>query len=296
MVAAWAAVVAAWLGRPAEAERRADAVDRWDYGDAARPADPPAEAWAALLRALMARRGVEQMRADADEGARRCAAAGIVAPAAELFQGIACVLCGDLDGGDAFFEDAASQAEEVGAYETLAVALAERSLVAMSRGEWGRAEAVRLQACLADAQIRYHGGDRARGRRSLAAALRLAEAEQLRLPLVMERSWIGPVLRHDPALADAHRRLLAPALRQGQRPAPPAASDPPPIPLVVEPLTERERDVLRHFSGMLNTAEVASEMYISVNTVKTHLKSIYRKLSATHCGEAVRRARQLELI
>jgi LuxR family transcriptional regulator, maltose regulon positive regulatory protein len=136
----------------------------------------------------------------------------------------------------------------------------------------------------------------ARGRRSLAAALRLAEREQLRLPFIMERSWIGPVLRHDPALADAHRRLLAPTLRHGQRPAPSATPDPRPIPLVVEPLTERERDVLRHFSGMLNTAEVASEMYISVNTVKTHLKSIYRKLAATHCGEAVRRARQLELI
>ena len=54
--------------------------------------------------------------------------------------------------------------------------------------------------------------------------------------------------------------------------------------------------MLRHVSGMLNTAEVASEMYISVNTVKSHLKSIYRKLAAAHRGEAVRRARQLELI
>jgi LuxR family maltose regulon positive regulatory protein len=67
-------------------------------------------------------------------------------------------------------------------------------------------------------------------------------------------------------------------------------------PVLVEPLTEREQEVLRHFSGMLNTAEVAGEMYISVNTVKTHLKSIYRKLAATHRGEAVRRARQLNLI
>ena len=66
--------------------------------------------------------------------------------------------------------------------------------------------------------------------------------------------------------------------------------------LVVEPPTEREREVLVHVSGMLNTAEVASEMYISVNTVKTHLRSIYRKLAATHRNEAVRRARQLELI
>ena len=51
--------------------------------------------------------------------------------------------------------------------------------------------------------------------------------------------------------------------------------------------------MLRQFSGMLNTAEVASELHISVNTVKTHLKSIYRKLAATHRSEAVRRARGL---
>jgi LuxR family maltose regulon positive regulatory protein len=66
--------------------------------------------------------------------------------------------------------------------------------------------------------------------------------------------------------------------------------------LVVEPLTDRELEVLVHVSGMLNTAEVASEMYISVNTVKTHLRNIYRKLAAAHRNEAVRRARQLQLI
>ena len=65
---------------------------------------------------------------------------------------------------------------------------------------------------------------------------------------------------------------------------------------MVEPLSEREREVLRHVSALLNTAEVASQMYISVNTVKTHLRNIYRKLAANHRGEAVRRARQLGLI
>ena len=49
-------------------------------------------------------------------------------------------------------------------------------------------------------------------------------------------------------------------------------------------------------SGLLSTAEVASEMHISAHTVKTHLKNICRKLAATRRGEAVRRARQLELI
>ncbi len=164
-------------------------------------------------------------------------------------------------------------------------------------------ERVRLQAWLADARFSYHSGDHSRGRRSLARAMRLAEREQLRLPFVLERGWIGPVLRHDPELARIHRHLFASAPRHDQSQAPsdlspqaPSGLSPKATVLVVEPLTEREREVLQHFSNMLNTAEVASEMYISINTVKAHLKRIYRKLAATHRGEAVRRARQLELI
>jgi len=156
-------------------------------------------------------------------------------------------------------------------------------------------EQVRLQARLVDARLSYGSGDGARGRRSLASALRLAEREQLRLPFVMERGWIGPLLRRDPELARTHRRLFTPAMRGGQPAAPPGTPERATAP-TVEPLTEREREVLRHVSGMLNTAEVASEMYISVNTVKSHLKSIYRKLAAAHRGEAVRRARQLGVI
>jgi DNA-binding CsgD family transcriptional regulator len=133
------------------------------------------------------------------------------------------------------------------------------------------------------------------GRRSLATALRLAEREQLRLPFALERSWIGPALRRDPDLACAHRGLLAPALGRDQLPGPQGAPERAAI-LVIEPLTARERDVLRHVARMLSTAEIASEMYISTNTVKTHLKNIYRKLAATSRSQAVRRARQLELI
>ena len=67
-------------------------------------------------------------------------------------------------------------------------------------------------------------------------------------------------------------------------------------PLIVEQLSQREREVIRYMSDMMSTAEIAAEMYISVNTVKTHLKSIYRKLAAAHRREAVRRARQLHLV
>jgi LuxR family transcriptional regulator, maltose regulon positive regulatory protein len=167
-------------------------------------------------------------------------------------------------------------------------------VLALAAGE-GAPERVRLQAWLVDAQLGYCRGDRTRGRRSLACALRLAEREQLRLPFVIERGWIWPELRRDPDLARAHRSLLGPTLRRDQLPPPPGSPDQAPD-LAAGPLSEREQEVLRHVSGLLSSAEIASEMHISVNTVKTHLHHIYRKLAATHRGEAVRRARQLELI
>jgi LuxR family maltose regulon positive regulatory protein len=111
----------------------------------------------------------------------------------------------------------------------------------------------------------------------------------------MEHSWIGPALRQHCDLADPHRRLLAPVLEPKPLPARPGVSDQAP-PLSHEPLSEREREVLRHVSGLLGTAEIADQMYISANTVKTHLRNVYRKLAANHRGEAVRRARQLGLI
>ncbi|MGO9081576.1 MAG: LuxR C-terminal-related transcriptional regulator [Streptosporangiaceae bacterium] len=159
----------------------------------------------------------------------------------------------------------------------------------------GEPDRVHLQARLVDARLSYTSGDPPRGRRSFTSALRLAEPEQLRLPFVLERSWIGPVLRRDPELAHAHQHLLAPTLRHDQLPAPRAAPEQAAT-MAAEPLSEREREVLRHVSRMLTTPEVASEMHISTHTVKTHVQNICRKLAVTRRGEAVRRARQLELI
>jgi LuxR family transcriptional regulator, maltose regulon positive regulatory protein len=114
----------------------------------------------------------------------------------------------------------------------------------------------------------------------------------------MEQAWLRQVLRRHPELTEGHRELLEPhpvgpamASLQG-RPTPAG----PVAPLVIGRLSEREREVLSRLSEMLSTAEIAADMYLSVNTVKTHLRSIYRKLSATHRSEAVRRAQQLQLI
>lgn len=67
-------------------------------------------------------------------------------------------------------------------------------------------------------------------------------------------------------------------------------------PLIVETLSGRELEVLGHVARMLSTAEIAEQMYLSVNTVKSHLKSIFRKLGVSHRRDAVRRARELALI
>ena len=61
-------------------------------------------------------------------------------------------------------------------------------------------------------------------------------------------------------------------------------------------MSEREQVVLRYLPTLMSNPEIASELFVSVNTVKTHLKSIYRKLGASHRREAVRRARELRLI
>jgi LuxR family transcriptional regulator, maltose regulon positive regulatory protein len=63
-----------------------------------------------------------------------------------------------------------------------------------------------------------------------------------------------------------------------------------------EALTAKELEVLGHLAELLTTEEIAASMYVSVNTIRTHVRSILRKLSVSRRNEAVRRARELSLI
>src|SRR5918996_1050409 len=67
-------------------------------------------------------------------------------------------------------------------------------------------------------------------------------------------------------------------------------------PAFVEPLTDRETAVLRHLPTLMSNHEIADGLHLSVNTVKSHLKSLYRKLGVTSRREAVQRGRTLELL
>jgi LuxR family maltose regulon positive regulatory protein len=66
--------------------------------------------------------------------------------------------------------------------------------------------------------------------------------------------------------------------------------------LLPDPLSDREIDVLRHLPGNLTTPEIAEEMVISINTVRTHIKNIYLKLGVHKRSEAVKRAKELNML
>jgi LuxR family transcriptional regulator, maltose regulon positive regulatory protein len=74
--------------------------------------------------------------------------------------------------------------------------------------------------------------------------------------------------------------------------APPSAEPPWPG----EPLTQSETRVLRYLPTHLGVPEIAAELYLSANTVKTHVRHLYRKLGAHSRQEAVQRARAIGLL
>jgi LuxR family maltose regulon positive regulatory protein len=110
------------------------------------------------------------------------------------------------------------------------------------------------------------------------------------------------LLRGDRHLAAAHSWLGAATLddalpRLPLRPSaePDHSYRPVPSP-ILEPLTEREREVLGHLAALLTTDEIAGAMFLSVNTVRTHVRNVLRKLAASRRNEAVRRASDLGII
>jgi LuxR family maltose regulon positive regulatory protein len=316
------------MGRPVETERWADAVDRWQFGDPARPDDPSAEAWAALMRALLCRHGVEQMRADADEAVRRFAAESFVTPTPALQQGIARILCGDPDGGDRCLEDAVSIGEQINSLEHVAVGLCERSLLAIARSQWDRAEVLADQArsvsrkagieesyttplvSAVRARTALHRADLPAVHQELASAQRLrhlltyalphfavqARIELARVHLALTdlagartlMREIDNLLRRRPGLgtltgqAEALRAQLS---RQRGGGAAGASS-----------LTAAELRLLPLLPTHLSFPEIAEELFLSRNTIKSQANSIYRKLGASTRSQAVTRARELGLL
>jgi LuxR family maltose regulon positive regulatory protein len=323
LVAVYACLLAATMGRPAEAERWADVVERWPYQGTTRSDDPFIGAVAALNRALLCRRGVKQMRADADEAASKFAAAGAVIPVVQVVQGIAQVLSGDLDGSEALFEDAIAVGD-VSAPDVLAIALCERALLAMARGEWSRAEALAGQArevarrtgiedtlvCAVQARLLVHRGDAAAALRELVSAQQLRHlltyalphvAVQARIELTRVHLALGDVagartlmreidglLKRRPDLGTlaGEAQGLRTRLSQDRAPTVPGASS----------LTTAELRILPLLATHLSFPEIGAELFLSPHTIKSQAVSLYRKLGAASRSQAVARSRELGLL
>src|SRR6266699_4826712 len=212
--------------------------------------------------------------------------------------------------GDASLEDTVRVAEHVGAHEILALALGERSLLAMARGDWGQAEALADQAaaallrrlgmetvlaCAVQARTALHRGDFPAARRQLVSAQRLRPGLTYAMPHLAVQARIE-LTRVHLALTDiAEARTLmreidellerrpdlgtlvgqARALR-AQLSADLASSIPGP-----SCLTGAELRVLPMLTTHLSLPEIGAELFLSPHTVKSQAMSIYRKLGAS---------------
>jgi len=150
----------------------------------------------------------------------------------------------------------------------------------------GLAEAYMLEAIARDSL-----GDSDAADRALERALDLAEPDGQLLPFLLHPA--PGLLEWHARHHTAHATLLAEMLDRlsGTRPSPAARPRP-----LLEALSESELRVLRYLPTNLTVPEIARELYVSVNTVKTHVRNLYAKLGTHRRREAVERARALGLL
>jgi LuxR family transcriptional regulator, maltose regulon positive regulatory protein len=135
-------------------------------------------------------------------------------------------------------------------------------------------------------------GDQRAANQAAERALALAESDRLILPFAMTGS--AQLLEGLPRHQTAHAALLADILDvlHGSAPAAQEQSSSPPA----QELSPGELRVLRYLPTNLSRPEIAGELSVSLNTVSTHLRSIYAKLQVTDRSAAVQRARELRLL
>jgi LuxR family transcriptional regulator, maltose regulon positive regulatory protein len=127
---------------------------------------------------------------------------------------------------------------------------------------------------------------------ALDEAVRLAAAERIRRPFDQAPRRVRALLQQ----RDDHAGHPLSAGRPGAAGGAAVPRARAPENRAVQPLTDRERDVLGYLDDLLPTEEIAARMFVSVNTVKTHVRAILRKFAVERRGEAVRLARDLGLL
>jgi len=160
---------------------------------------------------------------------------------------------------------------------------------------------VALEALLLRAQMHTALGDHRASQADYARALELAEPEGFigifveqgppvaeALANLVEQNQLGTVQStYVERILAAFSRLQPPGAARGEQPAPSA---------LIEPLTGRELDVLRSMAEGLKYKEIAARLFISLNTVRFHVKAIYGKLNVNNRTQAIEVARQLRIL
>jgi len=332
-IAVWGAWAQGLSGHPAHADRLAQVAERGFIAERGCIEEPLAdgsaniEPWLATLRASRCRHGVEQMGADAQRALELAPEWSFWRPRASVSLGIALAHSGDAGRADGLFADAVELAAEMGMNDDRSIALAERSLLAATRGDFRDAEhfAEEARRVVRDAGLDHHVtsaityvalGKVALHRRDLALAEdQFAPANHLRPRL----TWFMPGLAVQVRLELARARLAnadqagarvllqeidrllrrvgslgvlgeqAAQLRDEANELRTLSGD-------AQLLTSAELRVLSMLSTHLSIGDIAERHFVSRATVKTQAISIYRKLNVTSRSEAVQRAADIGLV
>jgi LuxR family maltose regulon positive regulatory protein len=168
-------------------------------------------------------------------------------------------------------------------------ASAQHAVPAESRHEPDLHPAVRLEAWLLRALLEHGKREPQAATHALEQALAIAELEPFRDAFLLNGPGVCELLELQAQNGTAHPALLEVLLAGACQRRPTGATP-------AEPLTEREQRILRYLPTMLSNAEIGAEVFVSLNTVKTHLRSIYRKLGANGRADAVEQARSYGLL
>jgi len=150
-----------------------------------------------------------------------------------------------------------------------------------------------VQAQLLDGIARLQLGDTTTAQRRVERALEISSGEG-RIWIYLTVPGVRELLEAQPMHATAHPGHLKDLLDHvaGIEPPPGAVA----APTLSEPLTDRELAVLRFLPTNLSAPEIASELILSVHTVKTHMRKLYAKLDVHTRAEAVQTGRALGLL
>jgi LuxR family transcriptional regulator, maltose regulon positive regulatory protein len=320
------AVLMALMGQPAAAERWAAAAERASTA-ASLPDGSPMASWLAQLRAFMCRNGVGQMRRDAEIARDGLAPGSQWRSSALGIEGISWLLDGEPERADRILAHAVEVGLDTGAAPAAAVALAERVVVAIGRGEWGDAAALADQALaivrgghLDDygpsalvhavaARTAARGGDLSRARESLSQAARLRPHLSYAVPflavqtlLELGRAYLAlaEVAGARVVLREAADVLcLRPNLGNLSRDAGDLRSA---LDTVRETavgassLTTAELRLVPLLATHLSFREIGARLHVSRHTVKTQAISVYRKLGVSSRSAAIDRVEAIGLL